>query len=283
MPEVELSAGPISYEDSGGDGPTLVLCHGLLMDGALWDWVVANLSPKFRCLRPTFPMGAHRRPMRADADLSLVGQVRILVEFLDRLDLRDVTLVFNDWCGAQILIAEDWDERVGRIVFASCETYDNYPPGLPGKLAGLAGRLPGGVAGLVKPLRRRAVRQLPFTFGNMSKRRVPDQLFDRWLEPASTQREIRADLRKYAGDTRAGRVELVAANPSLGTFSKPVLVAWAAEDRVMPRESGQRLAASFPNSRWVEIPDSRTLIPIDQPEALADAIAGFARESLDED
>jgi pimeloyl-ACP methyl ester carboxylesterase len=282
--EAELSAGPISYEDSGGEGrPAIVLCHGLLMSGALWDEVVAELSPGLRCLCPTFPMGAHRTPMRPDADLSLVGQVRLLVEFLAALELEDVTLVFNDWCGAQIMIAENWDERVGRIVFASCETYDNYPPGLPGKLAALAAAVPGGVAGLVKPLRLRAVRQLPFTFGNMSKRRVPDQLFDRWLEPASRRREIRADLRKYAGDTRAGRAELVAANGSLGRFSKPVLVAWAAEDRVMPRESGQRLAASFPNSRWIEIPDSRTLIPIDQPGALARAIASFVSESIGED
>jgi hypothetical protein len=31
----------------------------------------------------------------------------------------------------QVLITENWDERVGRIVFASCGTYHNYPPGLP--------------------------------------------------------------------------------------------------------------------------------------------------------
>jgi pimeloyl-ACP methyl ester carboxylesterase len=277
--ELQLDAGPIAYLDSDGDGPTIVLLHGLLMDSGLWDEVAAELTPEFRCIRPTLPQGAHRMPMREGADLSLRGQVRILVEFLDRLDLRDVTLVFNDWCGAQILIAESWDERVGRIVFASCETYDNYPPGIPGKVAALAAGLPGGLAGLVKPLRLRAVRRLPFTFGNMSKRRVPDQLFKRWLEPASTRRDIRADLRKYAGDTRAGRAALVAANASLGTFTKPVLVAWAAEDRVMPLAAGHRLAASFPNSRFVEIPDSRTLIPIDQPQALAQAIAEFVSET----
>ena len=43
----------------------------------------------------------------------------------------------------------------------------------------------------------------------------------------------------------------------------------------MPVAAGRRLAASFPDSRFVEIPDSRTLIPIDQPRALADAIATF--------
>ena len=132
MPEVELSAGPISYEDSAGDGPTVVLCHGLLMDGALWDEVVAELGPSFRYLRPTLPMGAHRMPMHPEADLSLRGQVRLLADFLDALELEDVTLVFNDWCGAQLLVAERWDARVGALVFASCETSDNYPPEYPG-------------------------------------------------------------------------------------------------------------------------------------------------------
>jgi len=278
--ELGLEPGPIAYLDSGGEGPPIVLCHGLLMDGGLWDEVTAELRPDFRCIRPTLPMGAHRKPMRDGADLSLRGQVRILVELLERLELREATLVFNDWCGAQILIAENWDQRVGRIVFASCETDDNYPPGLPGKVAALAASVPGGLAAAIKPLRFRALRRLPLTFGLMSKRAVPGQLFDRWLEPATTRSEIRADLRKYAGDTRAGRAELVAANASLGRFRKPVLVAWAAEDRVMPLGAGRRLADSFPNARFIQIPDSRTLIPIDQPRALAEAIAQFVSQTV---
>jgi pimeloyl-ACP methyl ester carboxylesterase len=278
--EVELDAGPIAYLDSGGDRPPLVLLHGLLMDAGLWAAAADELAAEFRCIRPTLPMGAHRKPMREGADLSLRGQVRILVDFIDHLELRDVTLVFNDWCGAQILIAENWDERVRRIVFASCETYDNYPPGLPGKVAALAAGVPGGLAAAIKPMRLRALRRLPMTFGLMSKRSVPDELLDRWLEPARTRADIRADLRKYAGDTRAGRAELVAANRSLGRFRKPVLVVWASEDRVMPLAAGRRLAGSFPNARFIEITDSRTLIPIDQPQALAQAIAKFVSETV---
>jgi pimeloyl-ACP methyl ester carboxylesterase len=109
----------------------------------------------------------------------------------------------------------------------------------------------------------------------LSKRPIPDELVDQWLEPALTTAAIRRDLRKYAGDTRQGRRQLVKANPHLADFAKPVLVVWAAEDKVMPAAAGRRLAASFPDSRFVEIPDSRTLIPIDQPRALADAIATF--------
>jgi len=275
MAEIDLSAGPIRYADTGGEGPVVVLCHGLLMTASLWDEVVEELGPGFRCVRPTLPLGAHRRPMRPEADLSLRGQVHLLAEFLERLGLEEVTLVFNDWCGAQLLVAEGWDGRVGRLILASCETDDNYPPGLPGHIAALAARLPGGLAAVLKPLRIRTLRRLPMTFGPMSKRPIPDALVDQWLEPALTNAAVRADLRKYAGDTRQGRRQLAKANPGLAGFGKPVLVVWAAEDKVMPVAAGRRLAAAFPDSRFVEIPDSRTLIPIDQPRALAGAIATF--------
>src|SRR5829696_3974254 len=278
MAEIELSAGSIRYEDSGGQGAVVVLCHGLLMAASLWNEVVEELGPGVRCVRPTLPLGAHRRPMHPEADLSLRGQVRLLAEFLERLELEEVTLVFNDWCGAQLLVAEGWDGRVGRLVLASCETYDNYPPGLPGRVIALAARLPGGLAAALKPLRFKALRRLPMAFGLMSKRPLPDRLFDQWLKPALTDPAIRGDLRKYAGDTREGRRQLVNANRRLASFPKPVLVVWAAEDKVMPIQAGRQLAQSFPHSRFVEIPDSRTLLPIDQPQALADTIAAFVSD-----
>jgi pimeloyl-ACP methyl ester carboxylesterase len=275
MAQIHLTAGTIGYEDRAGDGPVVVLLHGLLMNSSIWGRVVDELPRDFRCVRPTMPMGAHQRPMRPEADISLRGQVRLIVELLDRLELERATLVFNDWCGAQLLVAEGWDERVAALVFASCETADNYPPGLPGRMAAMAARLPGGYVAALAPMRIKALRRLPTTFGLMSKRPIPDQMFDQWLEPALSQPQVRRDLRKYAGDTRRGRQLLQAANDRLGDFNKPVLVAWAAEDRVMPIASGRSLAASFPNSRFIEIADSRTLIPIDQPSVLARTIAEF--------
>src|SRR5438309_776338 len=91
--EIELSAGMIAYEDTGGEGPVLVLLHGLMMDASLWAGPSADLSADHRCIAPTLPLGAHRHPMHADADLSLPGMARLVAEFLGRLDLREVTLV----------------------------------------------------------------------------------------------------------------------------------------------------------------------------------------------
>src|SRR4051812_26270820 len=130
MGSVEVSAGGIEYGDTGGEGPVLVMLPGLAMDGRLWDGVIEALGDGYRCLTPVLPLGAHEQAMRADADLSLRGVGRIVSEFFEALDLRDVVLSFNDWGGAQVMIADGGVERVGKLVLVSCETEGNYPPGL---------------------------------------------------------------------------------------------------------------------------------------------------------
>jgi len=275
MPTVEVSAGPIEYIDTGGDGRVLVLLHGLAMDGRLWDGVIGSLGDGWRYVMPTLPFGAHRVPMHADADLSLRGIGRIVGELLERLELRDVTLCFNDWGGAQVMIADGQMDRVARLALIACEAFENYPPGLPGRLAAFSARMPGGIEMMRRALMVRRLRELPITFGRMSKHGVPDSMMREWLAPLA-QREIRRDLAKYAGDARRGRRDMLAATPSLSTFDRPVLVVWAPEDRMMRPALGARLAAAFPNARLVEVSDSYTLVPIDQPELLAVALREFA-------
>lgn len=276
MRDIELSAGIIDYEDTGGSGPVVVLLHGLAMDGSVWRHVVRDLRVDHRCVVPTLPLGAHRRAMRPDADLSLRGQARIVAEFLERLDLRAVTLVQSDIGIAQVLAGER-PERVARLVLVSCEAFDNYPPGLPGRVVAFAAKLPGGLNALVQPLRLRPLRRLPLAYGWLSKRRVPNEITDAWLRPALTQREIRRDLIKYLRAVDKG--DLLAAAESLRSFDRPALVVWAAEDRIMPPEHGRRLAELLPKGRLIEIRDSYTLIPEDQPGELARAIREFVRDT----
>ena len=70
------------------------------------------------------------------------GIAALLTEFLDRLDLRDVTLVGVDTGGALVqLLMADGAPRVSRVVLASCDAFDNFPPGLTGKTLFLTGKL----------------------------------------------------------------------------------------------------------------------------------------------
>ena len=275
MKEIALSAGIVEYEDTEGPGPVVVLLHGLAMDGSLWRHVVGYLRADHHCIVPTLPLGGHRRPMRAEADLSPHGIGRLEAEFLERLDLHDVTLVGND-SGLYQIAAGEYPERIGRLVLTSCEAFENFPPGLPGRAVAFAARLPGGLNALAQPMRLRALRRLPFAFGWMAKRPIPHAVTDAWLRPLLTQREIRRDLTKYVRTSRKG--DLLAAAERLRSFERPALVIWAKEDRVMPPAHGRRLAELLPHARLIEIADSYTLLPLDRPDELARAIRQFIRE-----
>ena len=205
MKQVELSAGTIEYQDTSGDGPALVLLHGLMMDASLWDGPIADLSADHRCVAPTLPLGAHRHAMHPGADLSLPGIARLVAELVDRLGLQDVTLIGNDTGGALVqLLIGDGTARAGRAVLASCDAFDNFPPGLTGKTLVLAGKLPPALFGLfMQQMRLRAVRRLPIAFGWLTMR--GDAATAQWMKAVLTQPEIRRDtvrvLRAAAADT----------------------------------------------------------------------------------
>lgn len=264
---IDLSPGTVRYEDTGGDGPAVVLLHGLLMDATLWEATIAELRADHRCLAPTLPLGAHRQAMRDGADLSLRGIARLVGEFLAALDLGDVTLVGNDTGGAlvQLLVSED-DQRIGRIALVSCDAFDNLRPGLTGKALVLSGKLPPALFGLfMQQMRLRALRRLPIAFGRLTKR--GDATTAQWIQPILNQREIRQDAVAVLRGIAAAPDVLVKAAERLPAFTRPALIVWADQDRVMPPDHGRRLAELLPRGRLIVVSDSYTLVPLDQPRA----------------
>src|SRR5262245_35064338 len=144
MNTVDVTAGTIEYREVGEAGaPPVVLLHGLLMNDAQWDLALPLLPSGFRYLLPVLPMCGHGVPMHEDADLRLPGMVDIVADFLDALELTDVTLVVTDWGGAVFLTDIGRDKRVARLVICPSEAFDNFPPGFPGKVAWLASRTTG--------------------------------------------------------------------------------------------------------------------------------------------
>ncbi|MEU5535653.1 alpha/beta hydrolase [Streptomyces sp. NPDC020362] len=275
MPQIELYAGTIDYEDTGGDGPVVVLVHGLGFDATVWSEVTSDLRPDFRVLVPVLPLGSHLRPMRPDADLSAHGVARLLAEFLDRLELNDVTLVQNDAGTAQLLVGVR-DERIARLVLTSCEALDNYPPGVQGRLLHRASRVPGGLFLLLQSFRFPFLARMETSLGGMAKTRLPKDLIARWYGPLLSSRAIRRDFAKFCHGVDPQCYVEAARN--LPGFTRPVLVAWGAEDRMMPPATGRRLAELLPNARYVEIPDARTLVQLDNPAALTAEIRRFVKE-----
>jgi len=115
MQSVELTSGTVEYYESGRTGPTLVFLTGVLVGVTVWRHVIADLRADHRCIAVEMPLGAHRRPMKPDADLSSRGLAALVADFLTALDLAEVTLVGCDWGGAQLVAAYGLDARVARL------------------------------------------------------------------------------------------------------------------------------------------------------------------------
>jgi pimeloyl-ACP methyl ester carboxylesterase len=276
MPHVELSHGPLHYKDSGSGAP-VVLLHGFLMGASLWDPVVRLLADEFRCLVPELPLGAHPAPMKPDADLTAAGLGRLVADFLAALDLSDATLVGND-SGAAIaqVVAARHAERLGGLVLATGDAFDNFPPKPFRPL--IAAARAGALTPLLAVLKARPARSLPTAYGWLTHGDLPHDQIDQWVAAYFASPGVRRDLRRLTvalGDDDF--MNQVAAE--LGTFAKPALLAWAADDKFFPIEHARRLAAILPDSRLSLIAESRTWVMLDQPQRTAHLVAETARRA----
>jgi len=273
MNSVDVTAGTIEYREEGDpSGPPVVLLHGLLMNDAQWNLALPLLPSGFRYLLPVLPMGGHRIPMRDDADLTMPGMVNIVADFLDALDLTDVTLVVTDWGGALFLTDVGRDKRVARLVICPSEAFDNFPPGFPGKVAWLASRNTLTVSLAMRQLKIGWLRRQWLIFGQMAKKPIPQDIVDAWMAAGLADRQIRRDLVKYCRTKFVG-TELIRATNSLKDFAGQALVLWS-RNPVMPDKHATRLAElTGATLRYVD--DANVLVMLDQPEQTAEAIGAF--------
>jgi pimeloyl-ACP methyl ester carboxylesterase len=274
--ELELPQGTVRYRDSG-EGKPLVFVHGLLVDGLLWRKVTPLLEGEFRCIVPDWPLGSHRIPLAPSADRSPRGMAHLIADFLESQGLEEVTLVANDTGGAiaQLLVTER-PERIGRLVLTPCDTYENFLPPMFKPLQWLA-RVPSALRLAAQPMRSAMVRRSPLGFGLLVKRPIPDEITWGWIEPSLIDRDVRRDVIGLLRgiDSR----DTLAAAEKLRDFHRPTLLAWAREDIVFKLRFAERLAGDIPNARLELIEDSRSFVPEDQPERLAELIGAFVRET----
>ncbi|HEY1360348.1 MAG TPA: alpha/beta hydrolase [Thermoleophilaceae bacterium] len=275
--DLELPQGKLRVFEAGS-GPPLVFVHGLLVNANLWRKVVARLSADFHCVALDLPLGSHNLPMPDAADLAPPAVAELIADAIEALGLEDVTLVGNDTGGAlcQMLVTSR-PERIGRLVLTSCDYRDHFPPPLFSYF-GPAARIPGAFQVLLAPMRFRAPRRLPIAFGWLTKEAIDREAEDSYVLPAMHDAAARADVRKVLKGASTDQTN--AAADKLGRFDRPALIAWSGEDKVFPRADGERLASDLPNARLELVEGARTFSAEDQPERLAQLIAGFAGEAV---
>ncbi len=269
---VQLPQGPLRYRDTG-EGEPILFVHGALVDGQLWSKVTPRLEGEFRCIVPDLPLGAHVLPMKPDADLTPPGLARLIDGFAGAIGLGPVTLVGNDTGGALCqLVAANHGERVARLVLTNCDSHDRFPP-FPFNVFKYLAFVPGGLWAMGQPFRSSALMRR--VIGTIANEPIPDDILDTWARPSLENPDVRRDLGKLLKSV-SSRYTLEAAE-RLRSFDRPALVAWAPNDPFFKLSYAERLAREIPDCRLELVEGSRTFMPWDRPERLAELIAGFVR------
>jgi pimeloyl-ACP methyl ester carboxylesterase len=273
--ELRLEGGVIRYREVG-EGPAVVFVHGILANGTLWRDVVRRLSGRFRCIVPDLPLGGHSLPMLSEADMSPPGVARMVAELVERLDLRDVTLVGNDTGGAicQVVISNH-PGRIGRLVLTNCDAYESFFPPLLRPIqygARLFGTPFVGLLALV--LRARFAQRA--LFKTVAVRNIDEVTLDAYAGRLLQDARVRRDLARFLGSV-SNRYTLEAAR-SFPEFDRPVLIAWGDRDPLFSPRLALRLQHDFPDARLEAVAGSRAFVPEDGPGQLAPLIQKFFDE-----
>jgi pimeloyl-ACP methyl ester carboxylesterase len=274
MTSIELPHGIVNYRVVGpadSAEPPVLFVHPFLMDGSLWSNVADLLAAQgIRSYAPDWPLGAHRAPMKPGTDQSPRGVARQILLFIEALNLRDVTLVGGDTGGALCQFLLDTDpSRIGRVVLTNCDAFDTFPP-FPYSVLFALLKGESRMKINLQPMRWRAFRHSPLGMGLLANELDPAQT-RAWIEPCLTNKAIRKDAVEFL---RAAKPkDLLDVSTRLNRFAGPVTIVWGTADRTFKTKLGRRLQHAFGNADFVEVPNARTLVSLDAPGKLADAIA----------
>lgn len=272
--QVEVDGAAIGYTDVGSGRP-VVFVHGAYVTGALWDDVAHRLLTEHRCVAPTWPFGAQLQPVGCGVDLGVVASGRRIAGMLDALELSDVTLVANDTGGGIVLasLADStlsW-ERVSRLVFTNCDSFQHFPPSAFAPIVRLC-RLNATVGAAA--LRVLATPPGRAMFANAVTRKGIDKKRQGTIFGGfSVSADVRREAVRFTADLQP-RYTMAAAT-AIEAWQKPVLVAWGSRDRMFPMTHARRLVEAFPHAKLRIIEDSSTYVMLDQPDQTASAIDKF--------
>jgi pimeloyl-ACP methyl ester carboxylesterase len=276
MAELTLRQATIEYQEFGprdSAHPPVLFVHGILVDGRLWRQVAEALGRRgFRCIVPTWPLGSHATPVNEATALSLRGVATMISDAIVALDLSDVTLVGSDTGGGLCqLVVDGYPDRIGRLVLTNCDAFDKCPP-YPFDVAFKVLRGPISIKALLRLIRPRALRHSPLGYGLLINRPDPD-LTAAWIRPCLKDSRICRDMAALLRQVDTADLSDVATR--LPRFTKPVTLVWGQLDRCFSPSLGRRLAGCFSNAKLIEVPDAKTFVALDDPEAVVEAITAI--------
>jgi 2-hydroxymuconate-semialdehyde hydrolase len=256
MQRVRVSGGELAYAEAG-DGPPVLLLHGVPTSSYLWRDLLPVLSAGMRVVAPDLlGFGVSEKP--ATADLSLVAQAGYVRELAAALGMERFAAVGHGLGGgvAQRLAL---DGGVDALVLIDSYAFDQWPSAGAWEMRDVA---PDEIATLVREwledtLVKRALTPLEL-----------ESYVQPWLEdPVALSRAI------SALDGRG----LEDAESRLGTLDGPTFIIWGEDDPYLPAALAERLGDCLPGSMVALLPGCGHLVTEDAPDTVMGLVSQFLR------
>jgi pimeloyl-ACP methyl ester carboxylesterase len=239
-------SGSVSYVDVGRGRPA-VFIHGIFTNAVLWRKVIgAVASDDRRCIAIELPGHGRTPPALEQADVSITGLARRVIELCNHLGLQRFDLVANDTGGAiaQVVAAESSD-RIATLSLTNCDTERNTPPTLFRPIAFIARPKALGVIG-PRIAARRGLARLLLLPGYRDISAVPDEVVDAYARPVLGTRTSAAAFGRLVAALSSD--DLAAVRSRLASMEVPTLIVWGTADAFFPMKWARRLADLIPGT-----------------------------------
>nr|WP_314145092.1 alpha/beta fold hydrolase [uncultured Rhodococcus sp.] len=265
LKSVELHKDVLRYVDMG-DGPPVILVHGLLGSHQSWGTQIERLSHKYRVIAPD--LFGHGESDKPTGDYSLSSHSATIRDLMEHLNIDSAPMVGHSLGGGIVMqLTYLFPERVNRLALVSSG-------GLGPEVSLLlkAATLPG--SELV----------LPLLASDWFRRNTESALaqLGRWglpVEPGPSMAETWRSFRSVADRSTRGaflastravvgpRGQTVSAKQHFEKFeSIPSLLVWGGKDRMIPAKHADNIRREVPNSRVEIFPDAGHFPQLDEPD-----------------
>jgi pimeloyl-ACP methyl ester carboxylesterase len=267
--EIELHGHRVIYRIAG-DGPPVVLIHGMVNSSKHWEQVALRLADRYTVVAPD--LLGHGDSAAVRGDYSLGAHACSIRDLLSTIGIDRATVVGHSLGGGIAMqFFYQFPQRVERLgLISSGGLGHDVSPMLRGAA------LPGAAAGIWLVANRRVAAALDRAGERMwargSRKGVYLQAVARAMRPlqdAAARRAFVQTLRSVI-DVRGQHVSAMDRLYLLGEL--PTLIVWGERDNTIPMAHGLAAHELIPNSRFVTLPKAAHFPNLEDPNGLADAL-----------
>lgn len=264
------------HTEEEGAGEPVIMLHGYGASAYSWRRLRPALARTHTVIAIDLKgFGRSEKPF--DDTYSALDQAKLILDFIEKRDLRNITLIGHSFGGSVALalaikLNQVRPTRLKKLVLLDAAAYEQ---GLPPALHVLRVPVLAQVASTAIPPEVKSAAALAFAYQDPSKVGSADvAAYARPMYEPGNQHALietaRKIIPKYANILTY----------QYRTLRQPALLIWCRNDRIVPLAIGQRLARELPRAR-LEIIESCGHVPQEEePELTALAISRFLKRSL---